>query len=141
MIGACGVLCSLCPAYHASAKGIEHQRRVAAAWRRIFGRGVPAERISCGGCTSPDAELLCTSRACRARRCCLANGYTSCAQCAVEWCPDLEKAQAAWDDVPALAHTLSRADFATYARPYCGHRERLAVARAARQQLGRDSTP
>jgi len=49
----------------------------------------------------------------------------------VKACVLLEKAQAVWDGVPKLETKLSRADFAEYAKPYCGHRERLQRERRA----------
>ncbi len=134
MMSACGVLCSDCPAYLAEARGAAHQKKTAAAWRRIYGLEEPAEHITCGGCLGPDERIFHTSRNCKARRCCLSRGFQSCAECRVESCPDLEKAQSVWDEVPDLAASLSHADFVTYAQPYCGHRQRLtAMRRSARR--------
>jgi hypothetical protein len=130
MTSACGVLCSDCAAYHGREKGRAYQRRAAAAWKRIWGRPEKPEQMACGGCLGPDAGLFHTSVRCRARRCCMAKGLGSCAECSVEACPDLERAQAVWDGVPAVAATLAPRDCALYAAPYCGHRERLAGLRA-----------
>ncbi len=132
MMSACGVLRSECPAYEGRAKGPAHQRRVVEAWQTIYGLNETADHISCGGCLGPDEEIFYTSRTCNARLCCRAKGFSSCAECAQVSCTDLERAQSVWDDVPNLADTLSKEDFATFAQPYCGHRERLAAARAAR---------
>ena len=129
MMSACGVLCSECPAYHAEARGVEHQRRTVEAWRRIYGLSETVSRITCSGCLGPDAELFHTSRNCQARRCCRGKGFGSCAECPKEPCPDLEHAQSVWDEVPQLAAKLSPADFTAYARAYCGHRARLAQLR------------
>lgn len=134
MMSACGVLCSDCPAYLGEAKGAAHQKCTAAAWSRIYGLNEAIENISCGGCLGPDDQLFHTSRTCKARRCCLSKGFASCAECTVEGCPDLEKAQSLWDGVPDLVKTLSHEDFVRYAQPYCDHRRRLAEARRA---LGR----
>lgn len=128
MMSACGVLCSSCPAYRAETKGRRHQERTAAAWRRIYHLRETPENISCGGCLGPDEKLFHTSIRCKARRCCLDKGFTSCAACPATSCKDLQKAQSLWDGVPELKATLSPTDFATYARPYCGHRRRLAAA-------------
>lgn len=130
MTSACGVLCSDCAAYRGREKGAAYRRRAAAAWRRIWGRRDAPELMTCGGCLGPDAELFHTSVRCRARRCCLAKGFGSCAECPVDACPDLERAQSVWDGVPAVAVTLSSGDRALYATPYCGHRERLTEERA-----------
>ncbi len=136
-MSACGVICSECPAYHARAKGAAHQRRTAQAWRRIYGLRERPENISCGGCLGPEEELFHTSRRCRARRCCRRRGFGSCAVCPKGSCRALEHAQAVWDGVPALAETLSHADFVRYARAYCGVRERLARARGPARRPGR----
>jgi len=131
MISACGVLCSDCPAYHGEAKGLAHQKRTVAAWQRIYGLNELPVNISCGGCLGPDDELFHTSLKCKARRCCQSKGFKTCAECPVKDCPDLEKAQSVWDEVPDLAGDLSREDFVAYAQPYCNHRQRLARARRA----------
>jgi len=128
-ISACGVLCSACPAYHGDRKGAAHQQRTIDAWRRIYGLEKIAENIRCGGCLGPDDQLFHTSGKCEARRCCRSKGFTSCAECPVEQCPLLEKAQSVWDEVPTLAKKLSREDFVTYAKPYCNHRQRLDALR------------
>ena len=129
MMSACGVICSECPAYLGSEKGITHQKRTAKAWERIYGLKEKIEDISCCGCLGPDEEVFYTSRNCKARLCCRSKKFGSCAECPVESCVDLEKAQSAWDEVPNLSGKLSSTDFDTYARAYCGHRERLAGAR------------
>lgn len=137
MMSACGVLCSDCPAYFADAKGVAHQERTASAWQRIYGLNETRQNISCGGCLGPDDQIFHTSINCKARRCCRSKGFATCAECPVEHCPDLEKAQSLWDGVPRLSKTLSHADFITYAQPYCDHRRRLAEKRQALEQQPR----
>ena len=131
MMSACGVLCSECPAYFGDVWGIVQQQRTAQAWSRIYGYNQPAESIACRGCLGPEDQVFHTCRTCEARNCCRAKGFSSCAECPVEQCPDLEKAQSVWDGVPEIAKILSHDDFVIYAQPYCGHRERLAEARRA----------
>lgn len=131
MMSACGVLCSSCPAFRGKTKGIEHQKRTAAAWKRIYRLKERPEDIHCGGCQGPEDQLFHTCRRCRAQRCCREKGLRSCAECAVKSCAILEKAQALWDGVPKLAERLSSDDFRIYAKPYCDHRERLEREREA----------
>jgi hypothetical protein len=132
IMSACGVMCSGCAAYLGDVKGVEHQERTVAAWRRIYGMKETVERIACSGCLGPDEKVFHTSRRCKARNCCRSKGFASCAECSLEKCPALEKAQSVWDGVPKIAAKLSPADFEAYAKPYCDHRRRLAAARAAR---------
>ncbi len=136
MMSACGVMCSDCPAYEGSNKGIEHQQRVAEAWHRIYDLNFSAAQITCGGCLGSDQDLFCTMGNCQARICCKSKGFNSCAECDQFDCEALEKAQAVWDGCPQLNEQLSAEDFAVYAEPYCGHRVRLAVARAAFHDRG-----
>ena len=136
MMSACGVLCSDCPAFHGDSKGKAHQQRTVSAWGRIYGLNEVPDNIRCGGCLGPDDQLFHTSRKCEARRCCRSKGFGSCAECPVEQCPLLEKAQSVWDEVPTLAKTLSRKDFVIYAKAYCNHRQRLKAARVALTREG-----
>jgi len=129
VVSACGVLCSECAAYRGRERGPEHQRRAAAAWARIYAYPQDPANLACGGCASSDEEVFHSSRTCAARRCCRAKGFVTCAECSTRPCAALEKAQAVWDGVPAIALTLTPADRAEYAEPYMGHRERLAGAR------------
>ena len=129
MMSACGVMCSDCPAYLAVSRGLAYQQRVVEAWHRIYDLDEPTANISCGGCLGPDEDVFHTCLRCTARRCCLSSGYASCAECSKKECEDLERAQSVWDVVPQIGSSLSPAEFDRYARPYCGHRERLAAAR------------
>ncbi|MFB3890558.1 MAG: DUF3795 domain-containing protein [Phycisphaerae bacterium] len=133
-MSACGILCSGCPAYRGKTRGAAHQERTAEAWRRIYELGEQPANINCGGCLGPDEGLFHTSIGCKARLCCRSKGLSSYAQCDVDPCPDLQKAQSVWDGVPEIAKRLSEADAATYAAPYCGHRQRLAAARDLRRR-------
>ena len=132
MMSACGVMCSECAAFRGQEKGLEHQKRTVSAWRRIYGLRETPEHIACAGCLAPDENVFHSSVRCKARNCCRAKGFSNCAECPDEACPLLEKAQSVWDGVPQIAGTLSPADLEAYAKPYLGHRERLAAARPAR---------
>lgn len=129
LMSACGVMCSECGAYLAASKGPAYQQQVADAWRRIYGLDEATANISCKGCLGSDEDVFHTSIHCAARRCCRANRFTSCAECPNQLCGYLERAQSVWDEVPQIGRSLSSADFDRYARPYCGHRQRLAAAR------------
>ncbi len=132
IMAACGVLCSGCAAYLGRIGAPADRERGADAWHRIYGFKEKPEHISCAGCLSSDEDVFHTSRTCRARLCCRSKGFGSCAECDVRNCPDLEKAQSLWDGVTEIAKSLSPDDFVLYAKPYCGHRRRLAAARARR---------
>jgi hypothetical protein len=130
-MSAFGIICSDCPAYHGKEKVILYQKKTAEAWHRIYGLNEPPENISCSGCFGPNEEIFYTCFNCKARFCCRSKGFGSCAECPLDSCADLEKAQSVWDGVPDLINKLSSEDFNTYALPYCNHRERLARVRAS----------
>ncbi len=129
LISACGVICSECAAFHGASRGIAYQSEAAATWGRIYGFQTEPEKMTCAGCLSSDNEVFHTSVTCAARRCCRSKGFSSCAECAEQSCELLAKAQSNWDAVPAIGATLSAPDFALYAQPYCGCRERIEEAR------------
>jgi len=131
IMSACGVLCSDCAAYLAASKGPAYQKEAADAWKRIYGFQTEPERMSCGGCLSPDDEVFHTSVRCTARRCCLSRRLASCAECSEESCDLLARAQSNWDPAAEIGATLSASDFEKYAQPYCGCRERFNAARRA----------
>lgn len=130
------MLCSGCGAYRAASNGHAYQQEVADAWHRIYGLNVEAAQISCDGCLSPDDQVFYSSVKCTARRCCIDKGFKSCAECPEKSCALLERAQSVWDEAPKIGTTLSAIDFERYARPYCGHRERLATARGQIKSSG-----
>jgi hypothetical protein len=141
MMSACAVICSECGAYLAATKGPAYQKQVADAWRRIYGVDEPITNISCAGCLGPDEQLFHTSIGCAARRCCRSKGFNSCAECPLTACEHLERAQSVWDGVPKIGASLSAEDYDRYARPYCGHRERLAAARDEIRSSGGHGEP
>lgn len=136
LMSACGVMCSECGAYLAASKDPAYQQEVADAWRRIYGLNEDRANINCGGCLSSDDQVFHTSVRCTARRCCLDKGFSSCADCPEKSCAYLDRAQSVWDGVPQIGSSLSAADYDSYARPYCGHRERLAAARGDAKLAG-----
>ncbi len=131
VMSACGVLCSGCAAYGAASKGPAFQKEAAEAWTRIYGFPEVPENMSCAGCLSSDDEVFHSCVECATRRCCLAKGFSSCAECPEDSCELLAKAQSNWDTVPGIGAGLSASDFEKYAQAYCGHRERLETARRA----------
>jgi hypothetical protein len=131
VMSACGVICSDCAAYVAASRGLDYQKEAAEAWSRIYGFHVEPEKMSCGGCLSSDDQVFHSSVRCTARRCCLAKGLNSCAECPEQSCELLARAQSNWDAVPEIGAKLSASDFEKYAEPYCGYRERFDAARRA----------
>lgn len=128
-MSACGVVCSDCGAYLAAQKGDPaYQREVAAAWKRIFNLDVPAEALTCAGCTSVEGVAFATCKECFVRQCVQAKGIAHCAVCDDYPCAELSRAQSQYDNLEQMAGRLSEDDFARYVAPYCQARERLAAA-------------
>ncbi|HVP15431.1 MAG TPA: DUF3795 domain-containing protein [Terriglobales bacterium] len=125
-MSACGVICSECPAYRArEANDPAERARVAQAWHELFDLSFTADQIPCGGCLGPHEDVFCTSRECAARRCCLARGLASCAECPDRPCPHLERAQSNWDGLESRAESLPVAVFREFFLPYCHARDRV----------------
>jgi len=136
MASACGVLCSECPAYQGTIKGTAHQQPTVEAWHRIYGLNETPEHIAFGGCLRSDEDVFHTSCTCTARLCCWVAGFSNCADCPKQSCAKLERVQKVWDEAPNQKANLSTDDFANYASPYCGHRERLEGLRAIKKVEG-----
>ncbi len=91
MIAYCGILCSDCPAYLATHRDDDDQRRmVAERWSREYGTEIKPEDINCGGCLPGQAIYFSHCSVCDIRACGLGRGVDNCAYCDDFACERLE---------------------------------------------------
>lgn len=89
MMAHCGLLCSECPAYKATANNDDALRtKTAEEWSKMFGGDFKAEDINCLGCKSDILFGYCKS--CEIRACSTGNQFDSCAGCSTFDCDKLE---------------------------------------------------
>ena len=92
IIGVCGLSCSECPAYQATQKDDDEERkRVAEMWTKEYGADVKPEDINCDGCTVFDGRHFQHCSVCEIWKCGIDRGAENCAHCADYACEKLGK--------------------------------------------------
>jgi len=102
-IAACGICCSMCPAYLATiADSDEQRRKVAEKWTVEFKTEVKPESVNCLGCNS-EGPLFSHCSQCEIRKCAEEKNVPNCAHCNEFACSRLDNIFAA---VPGAKDTL-----------------------------------
>ncbi len=91
MIACCGIICTECPALHATLKNDNNERKtVAKAWSKLFIDNFKPEDINCEGCKSGSGKLFSFCRSCEIRECCKNKDLENCAHCSDYSCEKLD---------------------------------------------------
>ncbi len=92
IVAYCGTVCSECPAYQATQKDCDEERkRVAEMWSKQFNTEIRPEEIDCEGCTSAAHRLFSYTKVCEIRKCAQEKGLKNCAYCSEYPCEKLSK--------------------------------------------------
>ena len=92
MIAFCGIVCTECPAFLATQKDDDNERRkVAELWCKEFKAEIKPEDINCDGCLSEDGKLFSHPRVCEIRKCGQERNVKNCAYCDDYACEKLNK--------------------------------------------------
>jgi hypothetical protein len=92
MIAVCGLSCSRCPAYQATQKDDDEERkRVAEMWSKQFGTDIKPEDVNCDGCVATEGRHINYCALCEIRKCGLDRSVDNCAFCDDYACARLEK--------------------------------------------------
>ena len=92
IVGVCGLTCTECPAYKATQKDDDEERkRVAEKWSKEFSAEIKPEAINCDGCTVLDGKHFSHCGQCEIRACGLGKEVENCAHCADYACEKLGK--------------------------------------------------
>jgi len=83
LIAPCGLNCETCDARIATVNDDNDLRsKTAAKWCQLNNTdAIKPEHINCSGCMSEGIKTVFCTSMCQVRKCCLAKGFTSCAQC------------------------------------------------------------
>jgi hypothetical protein len=82
MIAVCGLVCSDCPAFIATQKDDEEERRkVAEKWCKEFKVDLKPEDINCLGCVIETEKLFNYCKVCEIRKCGKGKKVKNCAYC------------------------------------------------------------
>jgi hypothetical protein len=91
IIAFCGLVCSECPAYIATQKDDDAERKnVAETWSKEFNADISFEDINCDGCIS-DERVFQHCNVCEIRLCGKEKGIPNCASCDIYVCEKLSK--------------------------------------------------
>lgn len=82
IVAACGLNCSACPAFVATAAGdLAALAKLAEDWGRQFGFSATAESVRCHGCHATDGLQIGHCAECAVRLCAVGKGHETCATC------------------------------------------------------------
>lgn len=91
MVGICGIACTDCPAYIATQKNDDDERKKVAELWSTDEHHLKPEDINCYGCFSDESKVISFVRDCEVRKCGLERNLKSCAHCEEYSCDKLEK--------------------------------------------------
>ncbi len=92
MLAFCGLLCSECPAFIATQKDDNDERKkVAEMWSKEFNANLKPEDINCEGCLIDTENLFGHCKVCEIRKCGKEKKVENCAYCDEYICDKLTK--------------------------------------------------
>ena len=93
VVAFCGIVCSDCPAFIATKKDDnEERRRVAELWTKQYGEEYKPEDINCDGCLTDGQRIFRYCNVCEIRKCARERDVENCAHCEEYACEKLSKA-------------------------------------------------
>ncbi len=92
IVGCCGIVCSECPAYVATQKNDDGERRkVAELWSKEYGGEFKEEDINCDGCLTKSQRVFSYCNVCEIRKCGQGKEVENCAHCEEYACEKLSR--------------------------------------------------
>jgi len=92
LIGHCGFMCHLCPAFLASqTENNEIKEQIASSWTEKFKIDFKPEDIECDGCTTTEGRFFGNWKRCKIRVCSTGKKIVNCAYCEEYSCDKLER--------------------------------------------------
>ena len=111
IIGACGIVCSACPAYIATQRNDDALRaKTAKEWSEMFKADIRAENINCDGCPSDGPRLFHHCFECELRKCAREKKLATCASCPDYSCPKLDEFLAMVPEARATLEELRKGE-------------------------------
>ena len=82
MTAFCGIVCTECPAFIATQKNDDTERKkVAESWSKEFKVSLKPEDINCDGCLVTGENVFSHTKVCEIRKCGFEKGVKNCAYC------------------------------------------------------------
>jgi hypothetical protein len=117
MLGYCGFLCDICPAYEKNIKSDEDKVEVSDKWFLYFGFEIPPEKICCVGCRN---EGYHPDEGCPVRPCAISKNLRNCAYCDNFDCDDLKSRTDFVENCVKNIEKIPEEDYKKFIEPYLG---------------------
>jgi hypothetical protein len=92
MIAFCGIICSECPAFLATQKDDDNERKlVADKWSKEYNSNIKMEDINCEGCIATTPRIFNYCKVCPIRKCGMERKIKNCAYCEDYSCEKLSQ--------------------------------------------------
>ena len=92
MIAFCGNICTECPAFLATMKNDDYERKkIAEIWQKRYNPNIKPEDINCDGCLSKSGRLFYYCKTCKIRACGIEKDLKNCAYCDDYMCEELHR--------------------------------------------------
>jgi hypothetical protein len=124
MLGYCGFLCDICPAYEKNIKSDADRTKISDKWFLYFGFRILPEKVNCAGCKNegnhPDSG-------CPVRPCAIKKGVINCAYCGSFGCENLKTRTDFLETYARDIKKIPKADYKLYFEPYLGKKRLLEI--------------
>lgn len=124
MLGYCGFLCDICPAYRKNIKSDADKVKLSNKWFLYFGFKVPPEKGSCVGCKN---EGYHPDEGCPVRPCAMKKNVENCAYCDDFGCDNLKSRMDFIKNYVKEIEKIPEEDYKLYIEPYLGKKRLLKM--------------
>jgi hypothetical protein len=125
MLGYCGFLCDICPAYYKNIKSDPDKDEISDKWFLYFGFRIPPEKVSCVGCRNEGDH---PDEGCPVRPCAKAKSVRNCAYCDDFDCDNLRsRTDFAENNVIMDMEKIPEEDYKRFIEPYLGKKRLLEI--------------
>jgi hypothetical protein len=124
MLGYCGFLCDICPAYEKNIKGDKDKKKLSEKWFKYFDFKIPPDKVSCVGCKN---EGYHPDEGCPVRPCAIEKKVQNCAYCDDFGCDNLKSRTDFIDDYVIDVEKIPEEDYKLYIEPYRGKKRLLEI--------------
>jgi len=124
MLGYCGFLCDICPAYEKNIKSEDDKIEVSDKWFLYFGFEIPPEKVSCVGCRNKGNH---PDEGCPVRPCAIKKSVRSCAYCDNFGCGNLKTRIDFVENYAKNIEKIPEEDYKLYIEPYLGKKRLFEI--------------
>jgi hypothetical protein len=125
MLGYCGFLCDICPAYAKNIKSDADKTEISDKWFLYFGFQISPEKVSCVGCRNEGNH---PDEGCPVRPCAIKKNVRNCAYCDDFDCDNLKsRVDFVESNVNIDIEKIPEEDYKRFIEPYLGKKRLLEI--------------